>query len=98
MVGYALAHSLGNPMLIAAITQILIFVIIGFAPISFPAEQLPGWLAALHRWLPLAPMADTVRAGLTQGVVEGVTRSYLVLGAWAAASVGITSAVLGRRG
>ena len=97
MVGYALAHSLGNPMLIAAITQMLIFVIIGFSPINFPAEQLPGWLAALHRWLPLAPMADTVRAGLTLGVVEEVTRSYLVLGAWAAVSVAVTAAVLGRR-
>jgi ABC-2 type transport system permease protein len=98
MIGYALAHSLGNPMLIAAITQMLIFVIIGFSPINFPAEQLPGWLAQLHRWLPLAPMADTVRAGLTYGVVADVTRSYLVLAVWAAASVGVTAAVLGRRG
>jgi ABC-2 type transport system permease protein len=98
MVGYALAHALSNPMLIAAITQMLIFVIIGFSPINFPADQLPGWLAALHRWLPLAPMADTVRAGLTQGYVADVTRSYLVLGGWALASVGISAAVLGRRG
>jgi len=98
MVGYALAHALGNPMLIAAITQMLIFVIIGFSPINFPADQLPGWLAALHRWLPLAPMADIVRAGLTHGVVDDVARSYLVLGAWAIASVGISAAVLGRRG
>ncbi len=98
MIGYAMAHALGNPMLIAAITQLLIFMILGFSPINFPAEQLPDWLAALHRWLPLAPMADTVRAGLTVGVVEDVTRSYLVLGAWAAASVGVTAAVLGRRG
>jgi len=98
MIGYAMAHALGNPMLIAALTQLLIFMILGFSPINFPAEQLPDWLAALHRWLPLAPMADTVRAGLTVGVVEDVTRSYLVLGAWAAASVGITAAVLGRRG
>jgi ABC-2 type transport system permease protein len=98
MIGYALAHALGNPMLIGAITQLLIFIIIGFSPINFPADQLPGWLVALHRWLPLAPMADTVRAGLTVGVVQGVARSYLVLGAWAAASVAVTAAVLGRRG
>lgn len=97
MVGYAMAHLLGNPMLIAAITQVTIFVILGFSPINFPADQLPGWLAAAHRWLPLAPMADTVRAGLTVGIVENVTRSYLVLGAWAVASVAVTAAVLGRR-
>jgi len=97
MIGYAVAHALGNPLLIAAITQLLIFVIIGFSPINFPADQLPGWLAAVHRWLPLAPMADTVRAALTEGVVTNVIRSYLVLGAWAAASVGVTALVLGRR-
>jgi ABC-2 type transport system permease protein len=97
MIGYAVAHALGNPLLIAAITQLLIFVIIGFSPINFPADQLPGWLAAVHRWLPLAPMADTVRAGLTEGVITNLTRSYLVLGAWAAASVGVTALVLGRR-
>ena len=97
MIGYALAHALANPLLIAAITQLTIFLILGFSPINFPAEQLPGWLAAAHRWLPLAPMADTVRAALTQGVVEDVTRSYLVLGAWAALSVGATALVLGRR-
>lgn len=98
MLGYALAHALGNPMLIAVLSQLTIFVILGFSPINFPADQLPGWLAALHRWLPLAPMADTVRAALTVGVVENVTRSYLVLGAWAALSVGATAVVLERRG
>jgi ABC-2 type transport system permease protein len=98
MIGYALAHAIGNPLLIGAITQLTIFLVLGFAPINFPAEQLPGWLAALHRWLPLAPMADTVRAALTLGVVEDVTRSYLVLGAWAAAATGATALVLGRRG
>lgn len=98
MIGYAMAHLLGNPLVIAAITQLTIFLILGFSPINFPADQLPDWLAAAHRWLPLAPMADTVRAGLTRGVVEGLTRSYLVLGAWAAASVAVTAAVLGRRG
>lgn len=98
MIGYALAHAIGNPLLIGAITQLTIFLILGFSPINFPAEQLPGWLAALHRWLPLAPMADTVRAALTLGVVEEVTRSYLVLGAWAVVATGATALVLGRRG
>ena len=98
MIGYALAHALGNPLLIGAITQLTIFLVIGFSPINFPADQLPGWLASLHHWLPLAPMADTVRAALTVGVVENVTRSYLVLGAWAAAATGTTALILGRRG
>jgi lipooligosaccharide transport system permease protein len=29
--------------------------------VFFPLEQLPGWLAAIARWLPLAAMVDAVR-------------------------------------
>jgi lipooligosaccharide transport system permease protein len=29
--------------------------------VFFPLEQLPGWLAAVARWLPLAAMVDGVR-------------------------------------
>lgn len=97
LVGYALAHFLGNPMLINIITQVLIFVVIGFSPINYPPEQLPGWLAEIHQWLPFHHMANAVRAGLTEGVVTGVTRSYLVLGVWSAAAAALAAAALGRR-
>ena len=97
LVGYALAHSIANPMLTQIITQVLIFVIIGFSPINYPPEQLPGWLAGIHEWLPLHHMANVVRAGLTRGVVADVTRSYLVLGAWSVAAVALATAALGKR-
>jgi len=97
MIGYGLAHAVSQPMVTIAISQVLIFLIIGFSPINFPADQLPGWLASVHQWLPFAPMADVIRASITVGVVPDVARSYLVLGAWAAASVTLTAVVLGRR-
>lgn len=98
MVGYAMAHSIAKPMVTVIITQATIFLAFGFSAINFPLDQLPGWLAAINEWLPLYPMANTVRAALTQGVAEEVARSYLVLGAWAVASTGLVAAVLGRRG
>ncbi len=97
MIGYALAHAVAQPMVTMVISQVLIFVIIGFSPINFPADQLPGWLASAHEWLPFAPMADAIRAAITKGVVPNVARSYLMLGAWAVISVAVTAAVLGRR-
>jgi ABC-2 type transport system permease protein len=97
LVGYSFAHFLGNPMLINVITQVLIFVVIGFSPINYPPEQLPGWLQAVNHWLPMQHMANVVRAGLTRGVVEEVARSYLILGAWSLGAVALAVAALGRR-
>lgn len=97
MMGYSLAHAVAQPMMTIVISQMLIFVIIGFSPINYPADQLPGWLASAHEWLPFGPMADVIRAAITKGVVTDLSRSYLVLSVWAAASAALTAAVLGRR-
>ncbi|HSQ37813.1 MAG TPA: ABC transporter permease, partial [Acidimicrobiia bacterium] len=53
-----------------------------FSPIAFPIENFPGWLAATHHVLPFWHMANVVRDALTDGLVDSVWRSYLVLGAW----------------
>jgi ABC-2 type transport system permease protein len=97
MIGYAFAHALRKPMVTQLITQLLIFVILGFAPINFPPENLPGWLADLNLFLPFHHMANVIRAGLSEGLVSGVATSYLVLGGYTLASVAVASRVLGRR-
>lgn len=97
MIGYAFAHALRKPMVTQLITQLLIFVILGFAPINFPPENLPGWLADLNLFLPFHHMANVIRAGLSEGLVSGVATSYLVLGGYTVASVAVASRVLGRR-
>lgn len=98
MIGYAFAHAIPRPMVTQLITQLLIFVILGFAPINFPPENLPGWLAELNLWLPFYPMAEVVRDGLTTGLVMDVGRSYAVLGVYTVASVVLAAWVVGRRG
>ncbi len=97
LLGYALAHGIPRPDITQLISQLLIFVIFGFAPISYPIENLPGWLAEVNRYLPFYPMANAVRDSLTEGLVTDVGRSYVVLAVWATLSIGIVGIVLRRR-
>lgn len=98
LLGYALAHAIPNPEITQLLSGLLIFVIFGFAPISYPIENLPDWLATLNQYLPFYPMAVVVRDGLTEGIATEVGRAYAVLGAWAMASAVISGSVLRRRG
>jgi len=97
LIGYAYAHAISDPETVSLISQVLIFVIFGFSPIAFPAANLPGWLAELHRWLPFESMGEVVRAGLTDGIATSTTRSFVVLSVWTALA-GMTSIwTIGRR-
>lgn len=98
MMGYALGHAVANPMTTRLVTQVLVFVIFGFAPILFPVQQLPGWLAALNWWLPFRHMAVIIRGSLTTGFVSGAGTSYLVVSVWGLACTGLSAWALGRRG
>ena len=82
MAGYALSHAIDNPMTTQLVTQALVFLAMGFAPILFPAQQMPHWLVAVNDWLPLGPSADIIRGSLTEGLVTDVGRDYLVVSAW----------------
>lgn len=98
-VGYAFAHAITNPRLTNVLTQLLIFVVIFFSPVNFPAERLPGWLAAVHAWLPPQHSALVMRGTLTDGLVTGgLGESFAILGVWAAGSWLLTAWVIGRRG
>ena len=90
-IGMAMAHAIPNPMITMLATQILVFVIMLYSPINFPADRLPDWLAAIHRFLPFEHMANVVRAGLTEGLATDIGFSFLVLGIWAAASWSLTA-------
>jgi len=97
MMGYAIAHAIRNPMTTQLITQVLVFVVMGFAPILFPAQQMPAWLAEVNEWLPLAHMAAVIRDALTDGLVTDVGRSYVVVAVWGVASGWLAVRALGRR-
>jgi ABC-2 type transport system permease protein len=96
-VGYGMSLAIPNPMVTDVVTNALMFVVLLFSPIVYPASQLPVWLATLHYFLPFYNMAVVIRAGLTSGVVAHVATSFLVLAAWTAAGAAATAWVVGRR-
>ncbi len=97
-IGYAFAHAVPNPRVTNLITQVLIFAIVIFSPINFPSNRLPDWLAWVHQWLPFESSAIVMRGTLADGLVESMTRAFIVLGVWAVMSWVVTYRVLSRRG
>lgn len=97
MLGYALAHAISQPMATRLITQMLVFVIFGYAPVLFPMRQMPRWLGTVNWWFPFRHMATVTRAALTSGPSPGLVTSYIVLGAWSVLCAGLALRALGRR-
>jgi ABC-2 type transport system permease protein len=97
LMGLAVAHGVAQPMAANLISVLLIFVMTGFSPVSFPAGQLPGWLASVNQWLPFGSMATITRSALVPGFADGVPRAYAVVAAWAVASALVVARAQGRR-
>ncbi len=95
-VGYALAVLL-PPILAQLSTQVLVFFVMLFSPITFPASQLPGWFRAVHDVLPFQSAADLLRAGLLSQTYDASWRDFAVLLAWCAAGLAISVGALVRR-
>lgn len=95
-VGYAMA-SLLPPAVAMLLTQVLVFVVLLFSPVSYPADRMPSWLQTAHEWLPIEPMAQLVRAGLAQDAFSMPGRSLVVLVVWCVAAVTGASLALRRR-
>jgi ABC-2 type transport system permease protein len=95
-VGYAMATLL-PPLIAQLMTQLLVFVVLLFSPVSYPAERMPEWLQATHQFLPIEPMAQLMRAGLAHDTFTVPTQSVLVLSAWCILAVLAALAALRHR-
>ncbi|MPV35686.1 ABC transporter permease [Georgenia subflava] len=95
-VGYAIAVAL-PPMLAQLVTQVLVFFVLLFSPITFPAGQLPGWFQTVHDVLPVRAGADLLRAGLASDTFTASGRDLVVLALWCLAGLAITLRALVRR-
>lgn len=87
--GYAIAVTL-QPMLAQLSSQVLVFFVMLFSPITFPASQLPQWFQILHDYLPIQAGAVLLRAGLASQVYEANWRDVVVLLIWCAGAIVIT--------
>lgn len=96
-VGYAIAVSL-PPLLAQLVSQVLVFFVMLFSPVTFPASQLPAWFQTVHDVLPVRPAADLLRAGLASGAYPASGRDLVVLLLWAVLGVVVSVRALVRRG
>lgn len=95
-VGYAIAVAL-PAMLAQLVSQVLVFFVLLFSPITFPASRLPGWFQEVHQFLPVQPAADLLRAGIASNAFTAQGRDLVVLTLWTALGLLITTRALVRR-
>lgn len=95
-VGYSIAHGAPRPQMAQLATQVIVFGIMIFSPIMYPMEQLPDWLAAVHRVLPVKYMADLSRGTLTDLNVN-LGLAFAVVGAWCLFGLIVTTLLVRRR-
>lgn len=85
-------------MLAQLISQVLVFVVLLFSLITFPASQLPEWFQAMHRYLPIQPAAELLRAGVASEDFAARGRDLVVMSLWTVAGLLITTRALVSRG
>lgn len=95
-VGYTIAYGAPQPQLAHLATQIIVFLIMLFSPVYYPVEQLPEWLATLHKGLPIKYMADLSRGTLTDLNVD-LGLAFAVVGGWCLAAFALTYVIVHRR-
>lgn len=95
-VGYAIAVSL-PPLLAQLVSQVLVFFVMLFSPVTFPAAQLPAWFQQLHDLLPIRPAADLLRSGLLASTYDASLADLAVLLLWCAFGLAISVRALVRR-
>lgn len=95
-VGYSIAFALPQPKMVQVLTQVVVFLVMLFSPIMYPAAQLPRWLQDIHRVLPLEYMANLVRGTLTDLDVN-LGLAFGVVGAWFVVGLVATNLLVNRR-
>jgi ABC-2 type transport system permease protein len=95
-VGYGIGYA-AKPELAGIITNVIIIVAMMFSPVNYPADRLPGWLAAVHEWLPFQYMAQAMRETLDVPPGGVPALPFAVLAAWGVAGLGFTYRIMTRR-
>ncbi|BCB89995.1 ABC transporter permease [Phytohabitans suffuscus] len=95
-IGYGVAYA-ARPEVALALTQLILFVALMFAPVNYPADRLPRWLAAAHEWLPFTYMAQSIRETVDVPAGGVSVLPFAVLALWSAAGLVVTYHVMTRR-
>jgi ABC-2 type transport system permease protein len=95
-IGYGIGYG-AKPELTGIISNMIIIVALMFAPVNYPAERLPDWLAAVHQWLPFQYMAQAMRETIDVPATGVPALPFLVLAAWGLVGLAVTARIMTRR-
>ncbi len=95
-VGYAMASVL-PPMMAMLLSQVLVFGVLLFSPINYPAERLPEWMQTVHSILPVQAMGEVVRGSLASETFPLGLAPFVTLAIWCAAALALSYVTLQRR-
>jgi len=96
-VGVAMAILSPYQQLTNALTQLIIFYVILFAPVMIPREQLPSLLQTVANFMPPTYAADAMRGALTDLPGTHLWRSLGLMGVFATLSLGASALAVRRR-
>ena len=94
--GYAMASVL-PPMAAMLLSQVLVFGVLLFSPINYPAERMPDWMQTIHSVLPVQAMAEVIRGSLATETFALTAGPFFLLGAWCVAALGLSYLTLRHR-
>lgn len=94
-IGFMVALLTPNGVLASLAGNLMLFFTLLFSPINYPADRLPGWLAAVHRGLPIQSMADLFRGTLTG--TGGLALGFVVVAGWCVVALASAAALSTRR-
>jgi ABC-2 type transport system permease protein len=97
-VGVAMAVYIPHQQATNAATQLIIFYVLFFSPVIFPASQLPNVLQHTARAAPPTYAADAVRATITDVPGTSLNKDLSVMGGFAVATIALSAFAIRRRG
>jgi ABC-2 type transport system permease protein len=97
-IGVAMAMFSSGPQVTNAVTQLIIFYVLFFSPVIFPATQLPEALQHISKLAPPTYAADGVRATLTDLPNTHLARDLGMMAAFATGSISLSAFAIRRRG
>lgn len=97
-IGVAMAIVSPHLQVTNALTQLVVFYVLFFAPVLMPKDQLPSWLAHVAVVMPPTYAADAVRGALTNLPGTHLARSLWVLTGFGVVSLTLSAFMVRRRG
>jgi ABC-2 type transport system permease protein len=97
-VGVAIAVYAPHQQVTNALTQLIIFYVLFFAPVLLPESQLPEVLRQTAKIAPPTYAADAVRATLTDLPDTNLARDLWFMSGFATASIALSAFAIRRRG